>query len=208
MKVYISSYRDHWISPYTILQKICFWYVIPRDSDKESFTDDPRIERWANRIEPLCLLYQKIMNRISPQINYVKIDRWDTWSMDHTMSHIIVPMLKQLKATQHGSGNVDLEDVPPELHPKVTPCAANNFDDDTLHERWAWVMDEMIWAFEQKLRDDDESQFHDHSAVDRTASFQQQMQQMTTDWDGLHAHQARKQNGFRLFGKYYQNLWD
>ena len=42
---------------------------------------------------------------------YVKIDKYDTWSMDHTLSLIIVPMLKQLKATQHGSPNVDDEDL-------------------------------------------------------------------------------------------------
>jgi hypothetical protein len=28
------------------------------------------------------------------------------------------------------------------------------------------------------------------------------------DWDKLRAHQEKKANGFRLFGKYYQNLWD
>jgi hypothetical protein len=28
------------------------------------------------------------------------------------------------------------------------------------------------------------------------------------DWDGLKLEQERIQNGFRLFGKYYQGLWD
>jgi hypothetical protein len=28
------------------------------------------------------------------------------------------------------------------------------------------------------------------------------------DWEGRKAYEARIQNGFRLFGKYYQNLWD
>jgi len=28
------------------------------------------------------------------------------------------------------------------------------------------------------------------------------------DTDGANAHQARMSNGFRLFGKYYENLWD
>ena len=43
---------------------------------------------------------------------YIKIDYWDTWSMDHTLSPIILKMLKQLKATKHGSGFIDMEDVP------------------------------------------------------------------------------------------------
>jgi hypothetical protein len=28
------------------------------------------------------------------------------------------------------------------------------------------------------------------------------------DWDGMKAQQARITNGFRLFGKYYEGLWD
>ena len=47
MKVYLSSYRNHWLSPYTILEKICFWRVYDQD--------DPVIERWADRLEPICL---------------------------------------------------------------------------------------------------------------------------------------------------------
>ena len=42
----------------------------------------------------------------------VQIDPWDTWSMDHTLAHIILPMLKQLRNTKHGSPNVDNTDVP------------------------------------------------------------------------------------------------
>ena len=30
----------------------------------------------------------------------VRIDPWDTWSMDDTLAQIILPMLKQLKNTQ------------------------------------------------------------------------------------------------------------
>ena len=28
------------------------------------------------------------------------------------------------------------------------------------------------------------------------------------DWEGRKAYQERISNGFRLFGKYYENLWD
>jgi hypothetical protein len=31
---------------------------------------------------------------------------------------------------------------------------------------------------------------------------------LKVDWDGLKAHQERKTNGYRLFGKYYEGLWD
>jgi hypothetical protein len=78
-------------------------------------------------------------------------------------------------------------------------------------------MDEMIWAFEQKLKDDDESEFFDHSAYDTNekTNHHEWFKDMTegksklkVDYDGLKAHQARKTNGYRLFGKYYQGLWD
>ena len=97
----------------------------------------------------------------------VKIDRWDTWSMDHTLAPIILPMLVQLKATKHG-------------HPA-----------DLTEQEWDDILDEMIWAFEQKCRDD-------------------WMDDYDYSWDSeeAKAHQERMSNGFILFGKYFENLWD
>ena len=209
MKVYISHYRDHWISPYTIIKRVCFWRVLTtKKDDEDAWYDEPWVERWSDRLEPLCKLWQRFADWIHPPVRYVKIDYYDTWSMDHTLAHIIVPMLKQLKATKHGSPLTDLEDVPEHLHPKVPPSAANNYDDDSVHDRWNWVMDEMIWAFEQELDDNDESKFFDHSGVDNSAGLNTQIGQIKMDREGLEAHQKRKANGFRLFGKYYQGLWD
>jgi len=45
MKVYFSNYRNHWISPYTILEKIFFW--------REIDYDEPIIEKWSNRLMAL-----------------------------------------------------------------------------------------------------------------------------------------------------------
>jgi len=60
-------------------------------------------------------------------------------------------------------------------------------------ERWDWVMDEMIHAFEQKCKDDWQAYYYSYN-----------------DWDmeGMKAEQERISNGFRLFGKYYEALWD
>jgi len=84
MKVYISNYRDHWISPYTILEKIFFW--------REIDYDEPIIEKWSNRLMPLSKAYMKLMDFIHPEIRYVKIDKWDSWNMDSTLSPIILPL--------------------------------------------------------------------------------------------------------------------
>ena len=66
-------------------------------------------------------------------------------------------------------------------------------------------MDEMIWAFEQKVKDNWEDDYYGpHIPNDEggIGGFE------WIDHDGLKAHQDRMSNGFRLFGKYYENLWD
>jgi hypothetical protein len=91
---------------------------------------------------------------------HVVIHHYDTWSMDHTLALIILPMLKQLKATKHGAPFVDMPDRPEHLQCYKEP---EDFDTDKFHfQAWDWAMDEMIWAFEHKVNDDWEEQFfHD-----------------------------------------------
>ena len=209
MKVYLSCYRSHWISPYKIMEKIIFW----REIDYE----EPFIEKCNKVLSPICLVIQKVLDIIHPKIDYVKIDRWDTWSMDHTLAYIILPMLKQLKAESHGSPFVDEEDVPKEMRSgkkkskKMVNAdihAIDSSEDDMIHERWQYVLDEMIWAFEQKVIDDAEGQFFDHSESKGKLPWHEDYVGPKVDWDGLNANNERKRNAFRLFGKYYENLWD
>ena len=87
----------------------------------------------------------------------IKIHDYDTWSMDHTLAPIILPMLVQLRATKHGAPMVDMKDVPQELRAtkkQLDAYGKNGDSDPKFFERWDWIMDEMIWAFEQKCRDD------------------------------------------------------
>ena len=87
----------------------------------------------------------------------IRIDRYDTWNMDSTLSLIILPMLKQLRDSKHGAPYVDPDDVPKDLRPKEQDEYGT---DDTHFARWDWVLDEMIWAFEQKCLDDWESDYY------------------------------------------------
>ena len=131
MKVYISKYRDHWLSPYTMLDYVFFWTDWSRCSrgwkledtlrdeadtlagGKSRYVERPEwCERWADRLTPISRAIQWVGEKIYPRIEYAKIDRWDTWSMDHTLGHIALPMLKQLRETKHGAPNTDDEDVP------------------------------------------------------------------------------------------------
>jgi hypothetical protein len=144
----------------------------------------------------------------------VRIDKWDTWSMDTTLAHIIVPMLKQLKATKHGAPLVELEDVPEHLRSEKT----DEYGVDSTHfERWDYVMDEMIFAFESKLIEW-EDQFWKRSPELNVTTYPEDAgkdmiplrwkDEGDCDWDGMREYGTRIQNGFLLFGKYYQGLWD
>lgn len=141
----------------------------------------------------------------------IVIHNYDTWNMDHTLALLIVPMLKQLKKTKHGAPSVDTSDVPLFLKPtqlEVVRYKEDGTTDKNFFKRWDYVMDEMIWAFEQIVDDDDEKQFYDHSDIDPEDSMEVSVKKLKVDREGLDAHNKRIENGLRLFGKYYRSLWD
>ena len=213
MKVWTSKYRDHWVSPYVILKAVCFW---EKDEDRiYNLKDDPNnpYERWVNFLNPICTAWQWFLDRVHPRWNYVRLDYWDTWSFDHTLADIVLPGLKQLKATKHGAPFTDDEDVPEYLRSYMAQPKEYEWDTDSLHfMRWDWILDEMIWAFEQKVKDDADSEFFDHSECDDEKfpwnKDGQYVSKVKYDQEGHEAWQKRKSNGFRLFGRYYENLWD
>ena len=212
MKVNIREYRHRWVS-----------YVHDRYMDKKYDRDwkdsSTRFESFLEKVEDgLQWIYNHSINlyldkRPGQKIK-VRIDPWDTWSMDHTLAPIILPMLKQLKETKHGSPWTDDEDVPEELRSTSAPPKENDYDtDDNHHKRWDWVMGEMIWAFEQKVRDEwqDDYYEYDHVTPNKDSEDFSESLGLKLVWedpDGRKAHQERMTNGFRLFGKYYENLWD
>ena len=217
MKVIIGSYNN-WFGPYQLAELLCFW--AKKVPDEDGILDKPRwvhnFGEWlAERKDGSNTLLHKFLlwidSKRGTRQTYVKIDSWDTWSMDHTLAHIVVPMLKQLKATKHGAPTVDDEDVPEHLRSTSAPAKENDWDVDSNHfKRWDWVLDEIIWAFEQKLDDCGDDKFYTHPSEDekRGKSFTEQIALIKVDREGLDAWQARKSRGYRLFGKYYEALWD
>jgi len=125
-----------------------------------------------------------------PREEHIVIHSYDTWNMDHTLALIILPMLKQLKATTHGAPSVDDKDVPKELKSISAPPKENEYDTDDNHfKRWDYVLDEMIYAFDCKANKDEP-----YIRIE--------------DIEEAKKEQERISNGFRLFGKYYEGLWD
>jgi len=145
----------------------------------------------------------------TPRQEDVFLDKWDSWNADHTIALIAAPLLQQLKLTKQGSGMVDDEDVPEELRSTSAPPKENEWDiDANLHKRWDWVLDEMIWAMKEHAEGTGDDKFFDHSEVNEEVDLSEQVSQIKCDREGLDAYNARKQRGFELFGKYFQNLWD
>ena len=219
MKVYISKYRDHWLSPYTICEKICWW--------REIDYDEPWVQKVVKVLGPVMDIYKKFLDTVHPPINYVKIDSYDTWNMDSTLSPIILPMLRQLRKDKHGAPYVDDADVPAKLR-STTPTAKKAKkepgDTDGNHfARWDWILDEMIWAFEELVDDTWEEQYFsgksdivwvpskELDAKGRPVTYEMKRGPGDTrkyDKKGWTKHSARIDNGVRLFGKYYRALWD
>ncbi len=209
MKVKLGKYPKWW-GPYQIADLV---FGNPPTVIDES--DETWRHRWsyalgswlANR-EWLVKLCEWIHKRRQRMV-YVKIDYWDTWNMDDTLRHIISPMLVQLRATKQGSGFVDDEDVP--AHLRSTACAKppNEWDlDANFHRRYEWVLDELIWVFgtDHAEAEGQFYQFKKREPGEKFSGLLDSLERM--DVDGYNAYQARVQNAYRLFGKYYQTLWD
>lgn len=208
MKVYLNNYKDNWISPYTVKEKFFFW-----KKGYDAHENEPPV--WLTKI---CEGYHWVANKLNRRINYVKIDYWDTWSMDATLAPIILPMLKQLRASKSGAPWVDDEDVPEELKSTSAPPKENSWDtDDNFFKRWEWILDEEIWAFEQLQPGCDwEAQYFTGNSDTQWEKQENGCSKMvkgprdTSKWDkeGYTAHQARISRGTALFGKYYSAHWD
>jgi len=226
MKVNIGPYID-WIGPAQIAEKILFWknkYAINKDNPLEDHPDSIAIHK---RTDLLCKIpglsrfcewnYERQKRRIN-----VHIDGYDVWNADHTLALIIVPVLKKLKEQKHGSPHVDNRDVPKHLRStaakRLTKEERNTGHTDELwNQRWEWVLNEMIWAFEQHAMDDWETQYYSGDTDLVLEKVEGTMYSklvegpnhtFKVDLEARNAAYKRIENGRRLFAKYYQNLWD
>lgn len=214
MKIYINKPRNHWLSPYPIMEKVLFW---KKWTDPNFDLYDDAKKSYTNWLVVPCRLLQKFLDFVHPKINYVKIDKWDTSNAYATLAMVILPMLKQFKITTKSTPIIeDIEDVPQEFR-------------QNLSTQWDWVLSELIWTFEQlhpDTRSRCESQYYsgkyDMKWVPTGKTIFNQITKkdeatyemihgsehtFKVDSEGLKAHNERIANGLRLFGKYYRSLW-
>jgi hypothetical protein len=111
----------------------------------------------------------------------VELDDYDTWNADYTLAVIAYPLLKKLRETKHSYPLSDMEEAPQEL-PKEA--------------RWDWILDQMIWSFEQMQSEDHEDKFFDPETY------------KLINPEEYKAHEDKITYGCMLFGKYFRHLWD
>lgn len=154
---------------------------------------------------------------------YIRIDSYDVWSMDHTLGLIALPMLIKLKDAKHGYPLVDDEDVPEELRSTNAKPKENDWDVDSLAEkRWEWVIDKMIFSFQQIVDDNyNMDRFYipltEEEIAERKEKYKDSDDIFSTmelrsktklDIPSLMEFEREIDKGFCLFGKYYRSLWD
>lgn len=235
MKVKIGPY-PRWFGPYQLAKALCFWVKDQPDEigmmdkpewvhrfgdwlaygktvDNSLYTDDlPK-----TRLYRLLLwIEQKRSRKVS-----VRIDDYDVWNIDNTLALIIYPMLLKLKQTKKSSPLVYDEDVPEHLRSIAAPLLTEDQKncgevDDFFHKRWEWVLDEMIFAFSTKLDDtwedecwSGESDLYFKEQEDKPGYSLEKGPNHSRTCDKVKMNKIYKRidNGFRLFGRYYQNLW-
>ncbi len=174
MKVYIGEYKNSFGT--WQLTKILFGWVIKNEEtlDKihEFFDSLPWLVKTLEYIDNL-----RGIEASGSQDVFVKIDHWDTWSLDVTLAHVISPALHSFRDGMVGYKVLDKEDLPDEFKDETI--------DGNLEKGWQWALDEMIFSFDfikSDKRWDLGNPEHDET------------------WD-------RVNNGLRLFGKYYNALW-
>lgn len=155
-------------------------------------------------------------NEDDREIN-IEIHEYDTFSMDYTLALIILPLLKQLKETTHGSPFIPNDEVPEHLHAPDDFSFDNGEVDEHWHDRWAWVLDQMIFSFESIVDDSWEDQFHsgemDYVFEDTDDEDYVTMEEGPNhthkfDSEGYTEYNNRIQRGLELFGKHFRDMWD
>jgi hypothetical protein len=156
----------------------------------------------------------------------IKIEKFDTWSLDSTLALIILPALIQLKQAKKG--------VPSSFYTYNHTYNQYEFEfmnetndehmlieHDISEKKWNDVLDKMIWSFQQLCNTDIDRKYHHGIAkhklipgVDPTTNDKTyQVVDLNPndhfyDDVGYTLHEERINQGLELFGKHLRDLWE
>jgi len=177
MKVYIGPYLNWW-GPYQIAELL---EKVGVSGDKCRKIGKYLSETWVGTF--LEWAHSKKKRKVKVKINY-----YDTFDLDSTLSYIIHPLLIKFKENKQSTPYILNSDIPKELH-KADEVEYGNAEGVHNQEGYDWILNEMIWAFDPDW--DDKNGFGDG---DYTI-------------DKYKENNKRQQNAFRLFGTHYSTLW-
>lgn len=171
MKVNIGSYLT-WFGPYQLAE--LFEPIIGEDKSYAfgEWLSGTFIGSWLTKY------HSTKKRKVS-----VRIDHYDVWNMDSTMTMVILPLLYEYKKQNESAPYTDDSDVPEHIRSTVCPAETEYDTDKFFHHRWEWIVEEIIWTFE-KLHPD-----------------------CRDDIEACIGYEDRIKNGLRLFGKYYRAFW-
>lgn len=160
----------------------------------------------------------------------VQIDRWDTYSADHTLALIILPILLQFKQSKMGVPNEFTVAVGHDMDPNycfdfIKEDENRVFDENC--QKWDDTLDRIIWSLQQIVDDNYSDKYH-HGKLDlgwqkteklhmnpATGKMEHMFEMIDKnpgghwyDHVGHTLHEERIQEGLDLLGKYFRNLWD
>ena len=166
----------------------------------------------------------------------IRIDKYDTWSADHTLAMIIAPVLKAVKENKNGlpgdflSAEYNTLVSSKEYWEETTGGPLHQQADKMFDEgaaKWDATLDHMIWSFEEYIKDDWDEQywtgeFGEWKTEETGKTFPNPITgkeeptyratdfggTRTCDWEGRQRHWEKMRAGIKLFAEYYPNLWD
>lgn len=210
MIVKIGKYKNWW-GPYQIFNLLTYIGF------KKDFCDSLAEKCPDSIVNHLQWIHDKRKRKIK-----VKIDDFDVWNLDESLSYIIHPALKQLKIKKHGipmvsSFNYDCSHYAQECFDFYKDKDEEGIVFKSAEKEWEDILDKMIWSFEQ-INKDWESQY---TIVQPEIDFTKYPEdegklyiplrwkiEGKIDYDGIASHSKKIQEGLDLFGKWYLNLWD
>jgi hypothetical protein len=219
MKVNIGKYYKNWYR-----SNIHESYMNKKHGyDWEKNTN--KFEAFLEKVEStLQFIYNTTINKVVAQRSgrkvYIRVDDYDAWNADDTLALIILPVLIKVRDFKNGAPHVDDEDVPENIRSTAAtkPKEEEWYSDEFQEARWQYAIGEMIHAFECAINDDWEEQFysgeydyiHVPEEIDGETYYtlkEGPNHTFKVDRDGMKAAWDRRNNGLRLFGKYYHSLW-
>lgn len=159
---------------------LAYGKVVPTDNENRSFTLEEFTEYTNSLTSYKKTIFFKFLDKLNREpLDYIHIDSYDVWNMDTTLISIIYPLLLEYKKQKNGSPSTDNEDVPEHLRNTST----NPLEDSTIHERWNYILEEMLYAFSPEVLEKDYNLELSKEEIERV------------------------NKGHQLFGKYLRGMW-